>query len=324
MRLARATTVLAFLLGIASIAVFETILSYQSSNCSNQQQANRANTPSDADPTATHTPPVGEQDKKQKTTSAPFACEVSGLPSAVRQFMNHNEGFVVGGFTCLLVFVTAWLVNVTGGLRESTDKLWLAGERQLAATQRPWVKVDSIRPISDLVFENGEGRIDLLITVSNKGNSPGLRVRVNVKLVASNQINLLQEQQTFAAVFRRNPVQNELRPELTSWPGDTIAFPVRAWLSSVEMPRFKPLADNTPFPITLLTIVGCVDYEFSFDSGHHQTGIIFDLRKNTLYPRSRFGPIYSDVDGAILLEDGGISKDDLSLSIGFVGTGPVD
>jgi hypothetical protein len=67
-----------------------------------------------------------------------------------------------------------------------------------------------------------------------------------------------------------------------------------------------------------------VDYEFSFAPGHHQTGIIFDLRRKVPYPRSRFGPIYSDVEGAIMLEDGITSSNDLSISIGFVGTGPVD
>src|SRR4051794_5660521 len=135
MKLPPATVVLAFLLGVASIAVFETVLTYQASNCSNQQQAHGASAPSDAKPTAAQKTDDGGHQKKNNTVSEPFVCGVSGFPAAIRQFMNHNEGFVVGTFTLLLVFVTAWLVYTTSGLRESTDKLWLAGEEQIKVAQ---------------------------------------------------------------------------------------------------------------------------------------------------------------------------------------------
>jgi hypothetical protein len=131
MKLPPATVVLAFLLGVASIAIFETVLSYQALNCSNQQQLQGANAPSDAKPVAAQKAADGGHEKKSDTVSKPFVCGVAGFPGAIRQFMNHNEGFVVGTFTLLLVFVTGWLVYVTGGLRESTEKLWLAGEQQI-------------------------------------------------------------------------------------------------------------------------------------------------------------------------------------------------
>jgi hypothetical protein len=218
-----------------------------------------------------------------------------------------------------LVAFTGLLVLFTYRLWKSTDKLWDAGEKQLSATQRPWVKIDSISLISDLIFENGEGKIALQVVVSNKGKSPGLRVRVDTKLVASNQISLLDEQQSFAAGHRIPPTPSELRPELTSWPeGDTIVFQAIAWLSSVDMPRFKPLADNTPSPITLLSVVGCVTYEFSFAPGYHQTGIIYALRKTIPYPG-----IENPVPGAVRL-NGIIPKDQLQINIGFEGTGTVD
>jgi hypothetical protein len=205
------------------------------------------------------------------------------------------------------------------GLRQAT-----VAEQQLSATQRPWVKVDKVTANSDLVFENGQGRIDLLFQVSNKGNSPGLKVRVNAKLVASNQINLLTEQRKYSASFRTEPVPHEVRPEITSWPGDIIVFPVRVWLSSVEMLRFKPFADRTPFPVTLLAIVGCITYEFSFAPGHHQTGIIYDLRKSNSYPPGRFDK-FEAIPGAVMLMDGfSVGQGDLAITINFVGTGPVD
>ncbi len=307
-----APIVLAFLFGVAFIGIFQTILSYQASNCSDYQQA-----PRDIAHDPLRNPSAGGHENKSKSTSESIACGIAGLPATVRQFMNHNEGFSVGGFTFFLVVVTAWLVYATTGLRESTDKLWEASERQHVATQRPWVKVDSIRLASDLIFENGEGWIDLLVTVSNKGNSPGLRVRVDAKIVARNQISLLEEQAAFAANFRTDPMPSEFRPEITSWPGDQIEFRTRAWMNSLDMRRFKPLANNTPFPISLLTIVGCVDYEFSFSPGHHQTGLIYDLH---LLPQ--FSRWDQQIAGAVPLE-GRTPKEHLALSISIAGTGPV-
>ena len=228
----------------------------------------------------------------------------------------------VGEFAIALF--TLLLVLFTGGLWWSTYQLWTAGERQLAATERPWVKVDSISVAGPLTFQNGEAKVALLIVVSNKGKSPGLRVRANVKLVASNQISLASEQREYAANFRSPPQPNTLVTELTSWPnGDTITFETVAWMNSNDMQRFKPLADNTPFPILLFAIVGCIDYEFTFAKGRHQTGLIYTLRRTQPYfgiARNEQTPV---LDGAIRLGET-VGAGDLRIGIGPEGTGPVD
>jgi hypothetical protein len=129
LRFLRAELVLTFLLGVMSVAVFETILSYQALHCSDQQQAQRSNTPNDKNPPAANKPDDGGHEKKQKSVGEPFACSIAGAPAALRQFMNHNEGFFVGGFTFMLVFVTGWLVW-------ATLKLWRAGEDQRKSSER--------------------------------------------------------------------------------------------------------------------------------------------------------------------------------------------
>ena len=197
-------------------------------------------------------------------------------------------------------------------------------EKQLVAMHRPWVYVESVTPAGDFVFEAGEARLLLHVVVKNSGHSPGLRVSVNVKIVASNQISLLDEQKTFATNFRRDPNLNEVRPEVTSWPGDKIVFPVVAWLDSIDMTRFKPLSDGTPFPITLLAIVGCLNYEFSFAPGHHQTALIYTLRKKSPYPGAYLRDEIAGAGGAIRLDGTTVTQNDLVIGIGFEGTGPVD
>jgi hypothetical protein len=239
---------------------------------------------------------------------------------------------IVGIFTGLLVIATIFLfisgernVDVARRTAKAAKESADVARDTLIAAQRPWVKVDGLPLItSDLVFVNGEGSIDLVFTISNRGSAPGLRVRIDAKIVASNQINLLEEQRNWAANFRVDGAPSELRPEYTSWKDDKIVYRVKAWMNSVEMPRFKPLSDNTPFPISLLAIVGCVTYEFDFAPGYHQTGIIYDLRKTTPYSPGQFGQ-YTAIEGAIILKDGvTIPKDHLQISIGLVGTGPVN
>ena len=51
-------------------------------------------------------------------------------------FTNHAPDWFVAIFTGFLVYVTYRLVTTTGDLRRSTDKLWEAGERQIAHLER--------------------------------------------------------------------------------------------------------------------------------------------------------------------------------------------
>jgi predicted tellurium resistance membrane protein TerC len=114
--------VIAFLLGISTVAVFETLLSFQASKCLPQEQSQKPNTSNDKNGHGS--------EHGHKTMSEPFACSIGGLPTATRTFMNQNEGFFIGSFTLLLVVVTAWLVW-------ATIKLWRGAEdtaqRQLRA-----------------------------------------------------------------------------------------------------------------------------------------------------------------------------------------------
>jgi hypothetical protein len=167
MKLPPALFVLAFLLGVASIAVFETVLSYQALNCSNQQQTHGANTPSDAKPTAAQKADDGGHEKKNNAVSEPFVCGIAGFPAAVRQFMNHNEGFVVGTFTFLLVFVTAWLVW-------ATIKLWRGAEDTAQRQLRAYVVVTYAEPRFD-----ASGDLVAALTFTNCGQTPAYSVSVS-------------------------------------------------------------------------------------------------------------------------------------------------
>jgi|GraSoiStandDraft_4_1057263.scaffolds.fasta_scaffold975782_1 hypothetical protein len=126
----RAELVLCFLLGIAVFAFYEAIASFQASNCSYQEHEKRDTEPGHPNASAQEQRKDRSEQKNNAAVSEPFACTFFGAPTALRVFMNHNEGFFVGGFTFLLVFVTGWLVR-------ATIKLWRGAEdtaqRQLRA-----------------------------------------------------------------------------------------------------------------------------------------------------------------------------------------------
>ena len=211
----------------------------------------------------------------------------------------------IGEFA-LAVF-TFFLVLFTGGLWWSTARLWTAGERQIAATQRPWVKVNQIAPASDLVFENGEATPILNVDVGNYGNSPGLRVRINAAIIASNERNIFQAQRDFARQFRQ-PAETDV-PELTSWRGDQIGMPVIARMDAAELRRCQEIAARSDFPVLMLSIIGCITYEFSFTDGWHQTGLLYMLRKFSPYPGALLHDEIANAQGAVRPE-GRISEQD--------------
>ena len=48
--------------------------------------------------------------------------------------------------------------------------------------------------------------------------------------------------------------------------------------------------DDRPFAVFF--VLGCVDYRFEFESGHHQTGFVYELRKSELRNGLLYDRIY--------------------------------
>jgi hypothetical protein len=166
-----AAFVLVFLFGIALFAVFEGVLSFQASHCAavgdqaTGQQSPR-NKPAQADQQADN----GSHQERHETVSEPFVCTVSGLPTALRVFMNKNEGFVVGSFTGLLVLVTGWLVW-------ATVNLWKAS----IEADRPWVGPVTVATCPE------RNPLSATIVIRNTGRRPALQMRIAHRWVLLDQ-----------------------------------------------------------------------------------------------------------------------------------------
>jgi hypothetical protein len=261
---------------------------------------------------------------------------------------------VVGIFTGLLVLATIFLFvsgekNVDAARKSAKaaqDAADVARDTLIAAN-RAWIKIESVTIAGPLGFgrEYGDdvgGGVDLIIHVKNIGNSPAVRVGADVRLSAN--FDHLANQKEFCDAIRKSldPVlaPNALRPENSLFPNEETKIRVRAWTHPNDIKKAFHRAANMPDNKADLAVVGCIHYELPVAPGWHQTGIILDLKKKTLYPENIGPASYSTVpkeafipnlrthnpdrisDGVRL--EGAIPADDLVLSRNLVGIGPID
>jgi hypothetical protein len=115
---------LAVCMALAVVVVAQSIWPYQSppNNRGQPTVAENQNGNPDrpvTDPAAKENPSEGKQKGKWYDT-----------------FLEHPAEWLIAIFNGLLVYVTYRLVTTTGDLRESTDRLWEAGERQIAVAKQ--------------------------------------------------------------------------------------------------------------------------------------------------------------------------------------------
>ncbi|MBY0318617.1 MAG: hypothetical protein K2X72_07815 [Reyranella sp.] len=120
-----------FLVSLVAMAFILDASDYHSSHCKPRDQSNTLEADGTAEAVA-HKGSLAQESqsthgnkKVEHTTSEPsFACGVTGFRYAVVAYMDHHEGFFVGGFTFVLAVSTILLWRATANLYE-------AGERQL-------------------------------------------------------------------------------------------------------------------------------------------------------------------------------------------------
>jgi hypothetical protein len=136
------------------------------------------------------------KDKNQKDSeTAPKhqpADDVSLMFRTGRFIDQHN-----GVFSALATIVIAYF---TYSLRESTDKLWGAGERQLNATikatetsNRPWVDLN-VEIASGIEWHKGSPRISYTCRCKNYGVAPAINFNVTPKLYSPKRFSQAREE----------------------------------------------------------------------------------------------------------------------------------
>lgn len=161
-------------------------------------------------------------------------------------FIEHTSEWLIAVFNGLLVYVTYRLVTTTGDLRDSTDKLWAAGERQIELTRKSIRDNRRQHEISNRAFiyaksidlssvRNVQG-VPLIyrvnVTWTNSGNTPTRSLTVETNW-ATHEGDLPPD---FPYAYQRASTPVFLGPNAEAG-GDTIEIP--AW--DVENAEQTPL-----------------------------------------------------------------------------------
>jgi hypothetical protein len=158
---------------------------------------------------------VCEQGKEANQKDCPsYHVALVALRHVAEFFDVHN--WLIGALFAGLVTLFTWrLWQATAGLKDSTDKLWRAGDRQMElieasaaeqsrdmlasiaaaveanrinsegfdASQRAWVSAECVTA-SDFVWDKAGGHLTIETTVKNIGSAPAQDVNIQVKIYA--------------------------------------------------------------------------------------------------------------------------------------------
>jgi hypothetical protein len=159
--------------------------------------------------------------------------------------------------------------------------------------------------------------------VRNIGHSPALNVWVCPKLIAPSwavgevfdprgkQLELIAHLKHMAEIPAR-------RIGFTLFPGDDpITLPISVNISADELQRITERVESV-----LLTVIGAVNYRFTFSSESRQTGFIVEIHRSDR-PRPE-GTAKNRHPTAISPDEGDIPADDLRLRRSFTSGGYAD
>jgi hypothetical protein len=216
-----------------------------------------------------------------------FNGPVTSIAIVFFRFLHTYEHELIAGFTIALA-------AFTGTLWWSTRKLWKAGEEQIAvakraadvaektlvASQRPWISLKEAKVLAPMYFAKGDVHFPLEFQLKNTGNSPGLFVHIEAKRFAlrAETYDIVAVQKEVRQIAQaRDSHKSEVG--MSIFPGDV--RPVEKIVSALRADLKKGFFDlwsagSTKKAVSLV-VAGCVDYEFSFEKGHHQSGFVYQV-----------------------------------------------
>ena len=207
-----------------------------------------------------------------------------------------------GVITALATIAIAWF---TLSLKQATDRLWDAGERQLklarealVADQRAWLIVTSFEienvKIGKIVDGAASATVEGIIKISNVGRTPALKSDVRVALVGNYGAD-------FAAVqeFALKSEKSDLIAGRLISAGETIEQEIWAHAPGEELYQYGMKGKIKPL------IVGCINYQNLQDSQVRQTAFVYRPERTD--------------NGMIFIQDGDLTVNDVTAITGSGG-----
>jgi hypothetical protein len=195
------------------------------------------------------------------------------------RFIEEHDGAIVAIFTVVLAISTILLWNATRNLGKDTRDSIKVAQKDFTATHRPWVSVD-LAVASDLTYDTqGDAHIAINFTLKNTGHSPAANVSVEAAMFTPSQTRhdaIAAQNEMCGNVRKQAPTRGRLGH--TIFPGDV--FAVQLILPIPRKDIEAAIGHSEESKWFAPTLIGCVDYKFTFEDGHHQTGFYADLHKH--------------------------------------------
>jgi hypothetical protein len=231
-----------------------------------------------------------------------------------RRYLRTQKTIVLitlGGVALALFTLRALNKSVSAANRQADAAATQArtAQKEFELSERPWISADPIQ-FSDLTFDkSGYGHFTIRFLFKNTGHSPAPGTHIEAQLIPIKFDRIFKEpleRQKKLCGDARTPKTASEFAAFTLFPGDQTTREAGMSMSPGDIKNAEyPSTKGRSFIVPI--IVGCVDYQFEFASGHHQTGFIYQLWRlnpadhfvhgNAIYPgdnlpvsRMRFEP----------------------------------
>jgi hypothetical protein len=153
---------------------------------------------------------------------------------------------------------------------------------QLEMSERPWLDVE-VTEVGPLVRTSNGFVISGRLKITNVGHSVAKEVYPNAILIVTGQSDIFykasREQRRICDVARKQKVLPEFNLGPVLFPGKEYSTGFSGNVSNTEIDSESFRPPKAPAKYILPLVVGCVDYQFTFGGGHHQTGFIYSVAR---------------------------------------------
>jgi hypothetical protein len=206
--------------------------------------------------------------KQEPSESQHRQAEQEYWTRALRKQRNLNLFTFLGVIAAGAAFIILWLTL-------SETRL------QTEQSNRPWVKIDPIQHSGLTVNKDGSEQFSMIFAMTNTGHSPSTHVHLEAQLfaisLAQSFTEPVKEQKIICDRLRNSTNQSEFSP-FTLFPDQTTTRNTGMSISQSDLMKASvTITKGDPRRAFMPIVVGCVDYQFTFEGGHHQTGFAYDL-----------------------------------------------
>jgi hypothetical protein len=251
-------------------------------------------------------PTYSEQQPRTENTSGTSASPRSSNPTD-QAIVEYTKWLAI--FTLFLVLATIGLfISGERGVqvaRQSAKQSADSARDTLVASNRPWISILKVAPVSQLTWEEKGARLTISAVIKNVGKSPAFDVSTEASQFVSNPIqfdigasvkkycdDLRQKQIQRAAAGHRGDV---LFPDDTLTTNLELLFnrqEIEAGVKAMGIPFFSPV------------LVICSDYKSPITKSEHSTGLAYMILK----PGEQGMPIMPKPDETLNPSDFGLAR----------------